>query len=140
MSEPIKNRYDFILYFDVKNGNPNGDPDAGNMPRIDPETSKGIVSDVCLKRKVRNYVDLMKNEQIDAPDAEGDNLGYKIYVQDAAVLNDRHEKAYVHLGLKSEDKKLPKNKADQIRVTQFMCDNFFDIRSFGAVMTTKVNC
>lgn len=140
MAEPIKNRYDFVFYFDVKNGNPNGDPDAGNMPRIDPETSIGLVSDVCLKRKVRNYVDLVKGEGIDEPDVEAGELGYKIYVQEAAVLNRRNEKAYVHYGLKHVDKKLPKCKEDQIRVTQFMCDNFFDIRTFGAVMTTGVNC
>ena len=140
MTEPIKNRYDFVLYFDVKNGNPNGDPDAGNMPRIDPETSKGIVSDVCLKRKIRNYVDLVKHEQVDAPDATEGELGYKIYVQEAAVLNDRHEKAYVHYSLEPVDKKLPKEKEDQAKVTQFMCDNFYDIRAFGAVMTTGVNC
>lgn len=140
MSEPIANRYDFILYFDVKNGNPNGDPDAGNMPRIDPETSKGIVSDVCLKRKVRNYVDLIKDELIDAPDIPEGQLGYKIYVQEAAVLNNRNKMAYTHYDLKPESKKLPKAKEEQIKVTKFMCDNFFDIRAFGAVMTTEINC
>ncbi|MEG1245537.1 type I-C CRISPR-associated protein Cas7/Csd2 [Gordonibacter sp.] len=140
MSEPIKSRYDFVLYFDVKNGNPNGDPDAGNMPRIDPETSKGIVSDVCLKRKIRNYVDLIKSEAIDDPDTSEGELGYKIYVQEAAVLNDRNRKAYVHYDMKSDSKKLPKAKEDQVKVMKFMCDNFFDIRAFGAVMTTDVNC
>lgn len=140
MSEAIKNRYDFVFYFDVKNGNPNGDPDAGNMPRIDPDTSKGIVSDVCLKRKVRNYIDLVKGESIDDPDTEEGKLGYKIYVQEAAVLNDRNNKAYVHYDMKPTSKKLPKKKEDQIKVTKFMCDNFFDIRAFGAVMTTEVNC
>ncbi len=140
MAESIKNRYDFVFYFDVKNGNPNGDPDAGNMPRIDPETSRGIVSDVCLKRKVRNYVDLVKGEAVDDPDVAEGELGYKIYVQEAAVLNDRNRKAYVHYDMKPASKKLPKAKEDQLKVTKFMCDNFFDIRAFGAVMTTDVNC
>ena len=140
MAEPLKNRYDFVFFFDVKNGNPNGDPDAGNMPRIDPDTSRGIVSDVCLKRKIRNYVDLVKGEEIDDPDVAEGELGYKIYVQEAAVLNDRNRKAYVHYDMKPASKKLPKAKEDQIKVTKFMCDNFFDIRAFGAVMTTDVNC
>ena len=140
MAEPIKNRYDFVFFFDVKNGNPNGDPDAGNMPRIDPDTSRGIVSDVCLKRKIRNYVDLVKGEEIDDPDVAEGELGYKIYVQEAAVLNDRNRKAYVHYDMKPASKKLPKAKEDQLKVTKFMCDNFFDIRAFGAVMTTDVNC
>lgn len=140
MAEPIKNRYDFVFFFDVKNGNPNGDPDAGNMPRIDPDTSRGIVSDVCLKRKIRNYVDLVKGEEVDDPDVAEGELGYKIYVQEAAVLNDRNRKAYVHYDMKSTSKKLPKAKEDQIKITKFMCDNFFDIRAFGAVMTTDVNC
>ena len=140
MAEAIKNRYDFVFFFDVKNGNPNGDPDAGNMPRIDPDTSRGIVSDVCLKRKIRNYVDLVKSETVDDPDVAEGELGYKIYVQEAAVLNDRNRKAYVHYDTKSVTKKLPKAKEDQLKVTKFMCDNFFDIRSFGAVMTTEVNC
>lgn len=140
MAEHIKNRYDFVFFFDVKNGNPNGDPDAGNMPRIDPDTSRGIVSDVCLKRKIRNYVDLVKGEEIDDPDVAEGELGYKIYVQEAAVLNDRNRKAYVHYDMKPASKKLPKAKEDQLKVTKFMCDNFFDIRAFGAVMTTDVNC
>lgn len=140
MSEAIKNRYDFVFYFDVKNGNPNGDPDAGNMPRLDPETGRGIVSDVCLKRKIRNYVDLVKGEDIDDPDVKSGELGYKIYVQEAAVLNERNNKAYVHYDMKPMSKKLPKAKEDQVKVIKFMCDNFFDIRAFGAVMTTEVNC
>lgn len=140
MSEPIKNRYDFVFFFDVKNGNPNGDPDAGNLPRIDPETSKGIVSDVCLKRKVRNYVDLVKDQPLEGPDADDGSLGYKIYVQQDAVLNERNELAYKHYGLKPTAKKLPKKVEDQLRITKFMTDNFFDVRTFGAVMTTKVNC
>ncbi len=140
MSEAISNRYDFTLFFDVVNGNPNGDPDAGNMPRIDPDTNKGIVSDVCIKRKVRNYVDLVKGESIDDPDVAEGELGYKIYVQEGAVLNDRNKKAYVHYDLKPKEKTLPKDEEERRAVTQFMCDNFFDIRAFGAVMTTGVNC
>lgn len=139
MSDSIQHRYDFSLFFDVENGNPNGDPDAGNMPRIDPETSLGIVSDVCLKRKVRNYVDLVKGESIDDVDVSGD-LGYKIYVQEKAVLNDRNKLAYDRNNLKPESKKLPKKLEDQKAVTSFMCNNFYDIRAFGAVMATEVNC
>ena len=137
MTEPIKNRYDFSLFFDVENGNPNGDPDAGNMPRIDPETGVGIVSDVCLKRKVRNYVDLVKGERVEeelAPDSQG----YKIYVQEKAVLNNRNKLAYDRSGIKPGEK--PKKIEAQQMVTKFMCDNFFDIRAFGAVMTTEINC
>lgn len=140
MSDPIQNRYDFVLFFDVKNGNPNGDPDAGNMPRIDPETGHGIVSDVCLKRKVRNYVDLVKGEDVDDPAAPEGQLGYKIYVQEGAVLNERNMRAYIHHGLKPASKKLPRGREEKLAVTKFMCDNFFDIRAFGAVMTTDVNC
>ena len=139
MSLPLQNRYDFVFFFDVRNGNPNGDPDAGNLPRVDPETSHGIVSDVCLKRKVRNYVDLVKGTGVDTALADGE-LGYKIYVQEGTVLNERNGMAYTHIGLKPQSKKLPKKLADQIAVTKFMCDNFYDIRSFGAVMTTEVNC
>ncbi|WP_251158282.1 type I-C CRISPR-associated protein Cas7/Csd2 [Caniella muris] len=129
MSDPIQNRYDISFFFDVRNGNPNGDPDAGNMPRIDPETGLGIVSDVCLKRKVRNYVEL----------SMGDSAGYRIYVQDGVILNDRNREAYVATGIKLNKKKLPKDEEGRA-VTRFMCDNFFDIRTFGAVMTTEVNC
>ena len=140
MPEPIQNRYDFVFFCDVKNGNPNGDPDAGNLPRIDPDTSQGIISDVCIKRKIRNYVDLIKGEAIDDPDVSEGELGYKIYVQESAVLNERNRKAYVHYNLTPQAKKLPKKVEDQIKVTKFMCDNFYDIRAFGAVMTTGVNC
>lgn len=140
MSEAITNRYDFVFFCDVKNGNPNGDPDAGNLPRIDPETGRGIISDVCIKRKIRNYVDLVAGADIDDSDVGEGELGYKIYVQEGAVLNDRNKKAYVHYKLKQVDKKLPKAKEDQIKVRQFMCANFYDIRTFGAVMTTGVNC
>ena len=126
----ITNRYEFVLLFDVENGNPNGDPDAGNMPRIDPETGHGLVTDVCLKRKIRNYVSLAKE------DAEG----FKIYIQEKAVLNRTHEFAYKECELIHESKKLPKKEADAKKVTDWMCLNFYDIRSFGAVMTTEVNC
>lgn len=126
----ITNRYDFVLFFDVENGNPNGDPDAGNMPRIDPETGLGLVTDVCLKRKVRNYVELAK---------EG-ATGYRIYVQEKAVLNQKNQEAYTALSLKAESKKLPKKPDDARAVTAWMCENFFDIRTFGAVMSTEVNC
>lgn len=139
MSNPIENRYDFTLFFDVKNGNPNGDPDAGNMPRVDPETGMGIVSDVCLKRKVRNYVDLVKGADIDDPDTADGEQGYKIYVQEGAVLNQRNEMAYKHFDWKPSSK-LPKEEAEKLKVVRFMCDNFYDIRTFGAVMTTGVNC
>ena len=125
MSEPIKNRYEFVLLFDVENGNPNGDPDMGNMPRVDPQTGHGIVTDVCLKRKIRDYVDLVK----------GETPGYEIYVKSGVVLNDQHKKAFDYLGIEPTNKK-PKDD----ELTRFMCQNFFDIRTFGAVMTTEVNC
>lgn len=126
----IANRYEFVLLFDVENGNPNGDPDAGNMPRIDPETGHGLVTDVCLKRKIRNHVALTKEAA----------KGFNIYVQEKAVLNNTNEMAYKAFELKSESKKLPKNIEDAQKVTGWMCSNFYDIRSFGAVMTTEVNC
>ena len=132
----IHNRYEFVYLFDVENGNPNGDPDAGNLPRIDPETSHGLVTDVCLKRKIRNYVDILVNS------GERSELkeGYNIYVQEKAVLNQRNEMAYKALGLKVEKKKLPKKHEDALRVTGWMRANFFDIRAFGAVMSTEINC
>ncbi len=126
----IANRYEFVLLFDVENGNPNGDPDAGNMPRIDPETGHGLVTDVCLKRKIRNHVALAKESA----------TGFKIYIQEKAVLNRTNEEAYLAYDLKSEAKKLPKNIEDAQKVTGWMCTNFYDIRTFGAVMTTEVNC
>ena len=129
MSDPIKNRYEFVLLFDVKDGNPNGDPDAGNLPRIDPETGNGLVTDVCLKRKVRNYVTLAKEEQ----------PPFEIYIKEKAVLNRAHARAYQAFELTPEDKKLPKDKKEAKKVTGWMCKNFFDIRTFGAVMSTKVN-
>ena len=125
----IQNRYEFIYLFDVTNGNPNGDPDAGNMPRLDPESSKGLVTDVCLKRKIRNFIEL----------TEADTQGYDIYVKEKSVLNNQHEKAYDALGIKPIDKKLPKEKEKARAITDWMCVNFYDVRTFGAVMTTKVN-
>jgi len=130
MSEPINNRYEFVLLFDVKDGNPNGDPDAGNLPRIDPETGHGLVTDVCLKRKIRNYVGLVHEEK----------PPFEIYVKEKAVLNRQHERAYQHCELKPEEKRLPKNEADAQCVMGWMCGNFYDIRAFGAVMTTEINC
>jgi len=125
MNTPIKNRYEFVLLYDVENGNPSGDPDMGNMPRIDPQTGHGIVTDVCLKRKIRDYVELVK---------EG-VPGYEIYVKSGVALNDQHMKAYDKLKV---DPNKPGSKEKLL--TKFMCDNFFDIRAFGAVMTTKINC
>jgi len=132
MMTTVNKRYEFVLLFDVENGNPNGDPDAGNMPRIDVETGHGIVTDVCLKRKIRNYIDVSMSG----------SDGYDIYVRENAVLNVQHRKAYAALKLEpnTADKKLPKEKKDAENVTAFMCQNFFDIRAFGAVMSTEVNC
>lgn len=125
-------RYDFVYLFDVKDGNPNGDPDAGNLPRVDPETGQGLVTDVCLKRKIRNYVGLVKEEQ----------PPYEIYVKEKAVLNNQHALAYEALKLDPKKRKSKgKDKAAEDRqLTEWMCTNFFDIRSFGAVMSTEVNC
>lgn len=125
----IQNRYEFVFLFDVNNGNPNGDPDAGNMPRTDPESSKGLVTDVCLKRKIRNYIEL----------TEGDKAGFDIYIKEKSILNLQNKKAYDALDIKSESKKLPKDEAKAREVTAWMCKNFFDVRTFGAVMTTDVN-
>jgi len=133
MSEAIRNRYDFVILFDVENGNPNGDPDAGNMPRTDPETGLGLVTDVCLKRKIRNYVETVK---------EGE-AGYQIYIQEKVPLNRMDKKAIEYVSLDPDDEKaLKKAKKDDpeldIRLRDFMCRNFFDVRTFGAVMTTFV--
>lgn len=124
------NRYDFIYVFDVTDANPNGDPDAGNLPRVDPETGHGLVTDVCLKRKIRNYVALTKGNQ---PPNE-------IYFADGSVLNNTHLRAYEHVGEKPQDKKLPKDRIKARALTEFMCKNFYDIRTFGAVMSMEVNC
>lgn len=130
MSNVITKRYEFVLFFEVENGNPNGDPDAGNMPRLDPETSHGLVTDVCLKRKVRNYIEL----------AKGGSAPFDIYVRENAVLNDVNSEAYKDLDIEPEAKKLPKDTGKAKSLTQYMCDRFYDIRAFGAVMTTEVNC
>ena len=129
----LKNRYDFVLLFDVKDGNPNGDPDAGNLPRIDAETGRGLVTDVCLKRKVRNYVGI----------AKGELPPYEIYVKEKAILNDQNERAYIGIGaaelLSGDDKKRKGgDKVDEAR--RWKCQNFFDVRTFGAVMSTGINC
>lgn len=130
MSEVIKNRYEFAIIFDVENGNPNGDPDAGNMPRVDPETGYGIVTDVCLKRKIRNYVDVVKENE----------PGYGIYIKSGVPLNNSDKKAFEYLGTnETEIKKLKKDNPEiDAKIRDFMCENFFDIRTFGAVMTTFV--
>ena len=125
----IQNRYEFVYFFDVTNGNPNGDPDARNMPRLDPESSRGLVTDVCLKRKIRNYIEITEENQ----------PGYDIYVKEKSILNLQNKKAYDALGIKPESKKLPKDEAKARELTQWMCANFFDVRTFGAVMTTEVN-
>lgn len=127
---PVQKRCDFALLFDVKNGNPNGDPDAGNSPRIDPETGHGLVSDVCLKRKIRNYVTLAKFDDSGVP-AEG----YDIYVKEKAVLNQQHERAYQAKGLK-KDAKGPEKEQVINAARDWMCQTFYDIRTFGAVMST----
>lgn len=152
----IQNRYEFVLLFDVMDGNPNGDPDAGNVPRLDPETGKGLVTDVCLKRKVRNYVGL----------ARGDRSPHEIYVKEKAVLNSQHGRAYSALNLNlpadktaddvtaevtadseklskktTKESKKRKDSADDIeKARNWMCQNFYDVRTFGAVMSTKVSC
>lgn len=129
----IAHRYDFVLLFDVQNGNPNGDPDAGNAPRVDPETGHGLVSDVCLKRKIRNYVCLAKNDPVSGQPA----AGYDLYVKEKAILNNQHDRAYTALGLKHEEKGKVEENVSHAR--KWMCQTFFDIRMFGAVMTTEKN-
>ena len=125
----IDRRHDFVLYFDVTDGNPNGDPDAGNLPRVDPETMQGLVTDVCLKRKVRDFVDLV----------HGDEGRFKIYVQDKGIaLNTQHQRAYDAMEMKSTGTK--QKRADVEKARAWMCQNFYDVRMFGAVMTTGVNC
>lgn len=124
MSKPINNRYDFVLLFDVKDGNPNGDPDAGNLPRVDPETGNGLVTDVCLKRKVRNYVQL----------AKGCSNGFDIFIKEKAILNNLIDQAHEQEDVKSKEKG---DKTEAAR--QYMCKNYYDVRSFGAVMSTGKN-
>ncbi len=138
----LKHRYDFVLLFDVKDGNPNGDPDAGNLPRLDAETGKGLVTDVCLKRKVRNFVAMVHDGEQDESFKEklGDKKRHEIYVREKAVLNNQHKRAYAAHELTPEEKKLPKDMQKAREVIGWMCANFFDIRSFGAVMSTEINC
>lgn len=127
------NRAEFVLIFDVKDGNPNGDPDAGNLPRMDAETGKGLITDVCLKRKIRNYVGIVKGEQ----------PPYEIYVKEKAVLNKTHERAYQAIGVDISEGKEGKRKGggdDVAKARDWMCKNFYDVRTFGAVMSTGVNC
>ena len=129
MMKPIQNRYDFVMLFDVENGNPNGNPDAGNMPRVDPETGYGLVTDVCLKRKIRNYVDTLK---------ENAN-GYRIYIKEGVPLNRSDAEAMDALNIKEDLKAAKKADPDIDRkLRDYMCENYFDIRTFGAVMTTFV--
>lgn len=136
----LENRHDFVYLFDVKDGNPNGDPDAGNLPRVDAETGRGLITDVCLKRKIRNYVSLINNEQ----------PPHDIYIKEKAILNQVHEKAYESIGADEEleedvaDKKKKskrKGSADSVnKARNWICQNFYDVRTFGAVMSTGVNC
>ncbi len=128
--EAIKNRYEFVVLFDVENGNPNGDPDAGNMPRIDPETGYGLVTDVCLKRKIRNYVETVKE----------DEAGYRIYIKENVPLHTSDEEACAYIGVSKDKLKEAKKKDPDLdrKIRDFMCNNFYDIRTFGAVMTTFV--
>ena len=130
----LSRRHEFVLYFDVTNGNPNGDPDAGNMPRMDPETGHGLVSDVCLKRKIRNYVEMTKLDEI----------RHRIYVTEGAILNEKHREAYLRERpddpkVKTERKLTPRSDEEAHRLRQFMCDNFYDIRTFGGVLSTGIN-
>lgn len=124
----IKNRYDFVVLFDVENGNPNGDPDAGNMPRVDPETGLGLVTDVCLKRKIRNYVEVAKENQ----------EGYRIYVSENVPLEENDKQALTYLGVDDVKDVKKKNPDADEKIRDFMCQNFYDVRTFGAVMTTFV--
>lgn len=131
----LSHRFDFVFLFDVTNGNPNGDPDAGNLPRLDPETNKGLVTDVCLKRKIRNYAEI----------ARGGETGFAIYVQEGAILNEKHREAYQFVRGDQEkvakEKRLSPQGDDEAKALQeFMCSNFFDVRTFGAVMSTGINC
>jgi len=138
-NSPLSKRHEFVLFFDVTNGNPNGDPDAGNMPRMDPETGHGLVSDVCLKRKVRNYV-----ESFAESDHKRDPRRHRIYVSEGAILNEKHREAYVSerpddAKVKKAAKLTPDSDEEAQRIRQFMCDNFYDIRTFGGVLSTGIN-
>jgi len=131
----LTNRYEFVLLYDIENGNPNGDPDAGNLPRLDPETGLGLVTDVCMKRKVRNYIEL----------AKGDEASFEIYVKEAVVLNNLNKEAFqnhpeMELKENKPERMEAKKKEDQQTLARWMCDKYYDIRAFGAVMTTGINC
>ena len=130
----LQHRYDFVLIFDVKDGNPNGDPDAGNLPRVDAETGRGLVTDVSLKRKIRNFVGLVKGEQ----------PPFDIYVKEKAILNDQHRRAYIGIGkeeLITDNDKSGRKGGDSVDDARtWMCQNFYDVRTFGAVMSTGINC
>ncbi len=150
----LTNRYDFVLLFDVKDGNPNGDPDAGNLPRLDAETGHGLVTDVSLKRKVRNFVGMSKDQE--QRDPQPGEKRFEIYVREKAILNLQNQRAYSALKLDVQpvdaatdevaEKKPPKDKKrkgggdDVNKARDWMCQNFFDVRTFGAVMSTGVNC
>lgn len=139
----LTNRYDFVLLFDVKDGNPNGDPDAGNLPRVDAETGRGLVTDVSLKRKVRNFVGMTKDQTEVTESLTGDSKRFEIYVKEKAILNNQNKRAYVGIGkpelLEGDDKKRKGGDAvDEARL--WMCRNFYDVRAFGAVMSTGINC
>ncbi len=156
----LKNRYDFVLIMDVKDGNPNGDPDAGNLPRLDAESGHGLMTDVAIKRKVRNFVGLVKDQEERVP-VDGEKR-FEIYVREKAILNQQHQRAYSALNLaetheeqaqaateneatdakkKKPGKDKRKGSADEVALArQWMCQNFFDVRTFGAVMSTGVNC
>jgi CRISPR-associated protein Csd2 len=141
LTAPIDRRFDFVLLFDVADGNPNGDPDAGNLPRIDPQTLQGLVTDGCLKRKIRNAVAAIKQ----GPQGEVEP-GYELYfqTQDAVyerrILNLQHQRAYEARELAKEEKDPSKRADNTAKAREWMCLNFYDIRTFGAVMTTGVNC
>ncbi len=152
----LTHRYDFVLLFDVKDGNPNGDPDAGNLPRLDAESGHGLVTDVCLKRKLRNFVAITHDQSQIEP--QGDERRFEIYVREKAVLNLQNERAYVAKGLNAEvvsapgegsekvkakggKKEARKGSSDDVDIARaWMCQNFYDVRTFGAVMSTGVNC
>jgi CRISPR-associated protein Csd2 len=132
----VTKRHDFVLLFDVKNGNPNGDPDQGNVPRTDPETQHGLVTDVCLKRKIRDYVTLLKTDlQSGKPEER-----YRIYVQHRGVLEQLHREAYEAEALKVEEKAKDKKLNNVEKARAWMCQTFYDIRAFGAVLTLDINC
>ncbi|MBU2809510.1 type I-C CRISPR-associated protein Cas7/Csd2 [Acidithiobacillus ferrooxidans] len=150
----LSNRYDFVLLFDVKDGNPNGDPDAGNLPRLDAETGHGLVTDVSLKRKIRNFVTITRDQK--TRDPQPGEKRFEIYVREKAILNQQNQRAYSALGLDVEPAESARDEVSEKRATKdkkrkgggedvnkardWMCQNFFDVRAFGAVMSTGVNC